>query len=52
MNESSLFAHLVARVGDAVTGWRRLRHGHASAPALGTAPAIPAPRPQSALLLE
>ena len=49
MNLSSIFAHLVARVGAAVTWWRRLQHGSVGGPALGTAPAIPAARAQGNL---
>jgi glucose/arabinose dehydrogenase len=49
MNESSLFADLVARVGATVTWWRHLQHGSVRAPALGTAPQSPAPRAQGSL---
>ncbi len=48
MSNSSLFASLVARVGDAVILWRRLQ-GPAPAPALGGTPHIPAARPQGSV---
>jgi glucose/arabinose dehydrogenase len=45
MSESSVFAHVVAWVGDAAILWRRL-HGSVHEQAVGTTPSIPAARPQ------
>ena len=45
MSLSSVFAEVVARVGDAAILWRRLQ-GSVQQQAVGTAPAIPAARPQ------
>ena len=45
MGLSSVFAHVVARVGDAAILWRRLQ-GSVRQQAVGTAPVIPAARPQ------
>jgi glucose/arabinose dehydrogenase len=45
MNLSGAFAQLVARVGDMAIAWRRLQ-GSVAHQAIGTAPTIPAARPQ------
>ena len=45
MGLSSVFAHVVARVGDAAILWRRLQ-GSVRQQAVGAAPVIPAARPQ------
>jgi len=45
MSLSGIFAKLVALIGAAAVLWRRLQGG-APAPAVGSAPAIPAARPQ------
>ena len=45
MSLSSVFAEVVARVGDAAILWRRL-HGGVPAQAVGSAPTIPEARPQ------
>ena len=48
MSLSSAFAEVVARVGDAAIRWRRLRGG-VHQQAIGTAPTIPAARPQGSI---
>ena len=48
MDFSEVFARVVAQVGDAAIVWRRMQ-GVPSVQAVGTAPAIPAAKPQGAL---
>ena len=48
MPNDSLLASLVAKVGDAAILWRRLQ-GPVPAQAVGTAPTIPAAKPQGSL---
>ncbi len=48
MNQSSAFAQFVALIGDAAIAWRRLQ-GSVREQALGTAPTIPAARPQGSI---
>jgi glucose/arabinose dehydrogenase len=48
MNQSSVFARLVALVGEAAIAWRRLQ-GSVPQQAVGAAPAIPAAKPQGAI---
>src|SRR4249919_1536400 len=48
MSFSDLFARIVALIGAAAIIWRRLRFG-ASEPAIGSAPTIPAPKPQGSI---
>ena len=48
MNLSNAFAAVVARVGDAAIWWRRL-HGGVHPQAIGSAPTIPAARPQGSI---
>lgn len=48
MSLSAVFARVVALVGHAAIQWRRL-HGSAHPQAVGTAPTIPAARPQGSL---
>jgi glucose/arabinose dehydrogenase len=48
MSISGMFANIVALVGDAAIQWRRLQ-GAAPAPAWGSAPTIPAARPQGSI---
>jgi glucose/arabinose dehydrogenase len=48
MSLSGMFAQVVALIGAAAIQWRRLRAG-APAPAWGSAPAIPAARPQGSI---
>ena len=49
MNVSSVFARIVAVVGGGALQWRRLQGGSVTQQALGTAPTIPAARPQGRL---
>jgi glucose/arabinose dehydrogenase len=48
MNQSSVFARMVAVVGEAAIVWRRLQ-GTVEQQAIGTTPAIPAAKPQGAI---
>jgi glucose/arabinose dehydrogenase len=48
MNSSSVFAKVVAQIGNAAVAWRRLQ-GSVPAPALGPSPNIPLARPQGRL---
>ena len=48
MSESTVFARLVALVGEAAIAWRRLQ-GRVEQQAIGATPAIPAARPQGAI---
>jgi len=49
MSQSSMFARVVALVGEAAIGWRRLTQGSVREQAVGAAPHIPAARPQGAI---
>ncbi len=48
MNMSGIFARIVALIGAVALLWRRLQ-GSAPAPAWGSTPAIPEPKPQGAI---
>jgi len=48
MSVSSIFARIVALIGAAAVAWRRLQ-GDAHEPAVGSAPAIPAAKPQGSI---
>jgi len=48
MSQSSVFARMVALVGDAAILWRRMQ-GSVPPQAIGTMPTIPAARPQGAI---
>src|SRR5881392_1025962 len=48
MTMSSIFAWIVARIGAVALMWRRLQ-GAAPAPAWGSAPLVPAAKPQGAI---
>jgi glucose/arabinose dehydrogenase len=49
MSPSTVFASIVALVGDAAIRWRRVRQGSEPPQAVGPAPAIPPPRPQGSV---
>src|SRR5260221_5016204 len=48
MSFSDIFARIVALIGAAAVAWRRLQGG-AHEPAVGSAPAIPAGKPQGSI---
>ncbi|HET7526284.1 MAG TPA: sorbosone dehydrogenase family protein [Burkholderiaceae bacterium] len=49
MSQSSMFARVVALVGETAVAWRRVTQGPAPEPAVGSAPTIPAGKPQGAI---
>jgi len=49
MSQSSMFARMVALIGDGAIAWRRATQGAVREQALGSAPTIPAGRPQGAI---
>ena len=49
MSGSSALAQVVALIGEAALRWRRWRHGDVAQQAVGSAPEIPAARPQGVL---
>jgi len=49
MSQTSVFARAVALVGDAAVAWRRATQGVVREQAVGSAPQIPAARPQGAI---
>ncbi|HEU5297355.1 MAG TPA: sorbosone dehydrogenase family protein, partial [Burkholderiaceae bacterium] len=48
MSHNSMFARMVALVGDSAVAWRRLTQGSVREQALGSAPNIPVAKPQGA----